>query len=115
MTEILPLWADALDQRGDSLLSRAEKVIMIILSGLGAGYWGYGLLLYLTIPGEYKYWFGMEMGFGVGLFLLFEVAILKKWINRRLTAWVLFFIVIILAIGSLYLIEALFQPRSEHF
>ncbi len=94
------------------MISRFEKVVLIILAGLGAGYWGFGLMLYLIIPGEYKYWFGIEMGFGAGMFLMYEVAILKNRINKRFMAWTLFFMVLILAIGSLYLIEAWFQPRT---
>jgi len=95
------------------VISRFEKVALIILSSLGAGYWGYGLMLYLMIPGEYKYWFGIETGVGAGMFLIYGVAIGKNRINRRLTAWALFFVVLIFASLIVYLIETWFQPRTE--
>ncbi|MBE0428693.1 MAG: hypothetical protein IBX61_02340 [Thermoleophilia bacterium] len=94
------------------MISRFEKIVLIILCGLGAGYWGIGLGLYLLIPGEAKFWLGIQGGIGVGLFLLYQVAVLKNRIRGRLAAWTLFFAVLALAVGSLYIIEALFQPTT---
>jgi hypothetical protein len=87
------------------LISRFEKVLLIILAGLGAGYWGYGLLLYLSIPGEYKPWFGIEMGAGVVLFFIYEFAIIKNKVMKRSTAWFLFCTVLIVALGLVIFIE----------
>lgn len=73
-------------------------MILIILSGLGTGYYGYGLLLVLMFPGEYYDSFHKqqtpllvaEAAIGLGLFLFFEIAILKNWIKKRRHVWPLF-------------------------
>lgn len=93
------------------MISRFEKIVLIILAGLGAGWWGYGLLLYLSIPGEYKPWFGLEMLVGTALFLIYDIAIIKRRIERRTSAWILFVAVLIIPLGLVYLIEGVFNIR----
>jgi len=41
----------------------------------------------MAIPGEYKYWFGIETAFGAGLFVLYEAAILRNRLKKRIAAW----------------------------
>ena len=100
------------------MISRFEKAILIILAGLGACYWGYGLMLALTIPYEYSYptskWFlfVIEMVIPIGIFLSYGLAILKKRIQRGRTAWPLFFAVLVFTILFTYLFETLFGPTG---
>ncbi|MBE0428695.1 MAG: hypothetical protein IBX61_02350 [Thermoleophilia bacterium] len=92
------------------MINRVEKIVLVILAGLGAGYWGIAVGLYILIPGEYKFWFFIEGAIGVSLFLLYQVAILKNRIRGRFAAWLLFIGVLMIAVISLYLIETLFHP-----
>mgnify|MGYP001574027738 FL=1 len=95
------------------MISRFEKAVLIILAGLGAGWWGIGLLLALSIPGEYNFnsnrnrWFlwMIENGVPVSCFLIYGWAILKNRITKRHIAWPLLLIIIIGAILFTYLFE----------
>lgn len=102
------------------MISRFEKVVLIILAGLGAGYWGYGLLLVLMIPGEYADYFNKykvlflitNRVIGTGIFLLFELAIIKNWIRRRRLAWPLFFVILAVVILITYFFEGVMVYRE---
>ncbi len=110
--------ADALNDKGGNVISRFEKVILICLAGLGAGYWGYGLLLLFIVPGDYNYyierfnWFlaVLEGIIGTGIFLSFELAIIKNWVKERRKAWSLFFIVLAGSVLYQYVYFKLFGP-----
>jgi hypothetical protein len=63
------------------------------------------------MPGDYEVWFAIEMGLGLALFLIYNYAVVKNSLQRRITAWAVLFVIFGLAIGSVYLIEALAHPR----
>ncbi|MHB1390609.1 MAG: hypothetical protein ACYCXF_05145 [Thermoleophilia bacterium] len=83
-----------------NVINRFEKVVLIIVAGLGAGVWGFGLLLALAVPYEYGYpalkWFltVAEQIIEVSIFLFFQLAIINGWIKGRRNVWLLFFIVL---------------------
>ena len=85
----------------------------MILAGLGAGFWGYGLLFVLLFPGEFADYFNkykvlfiiISKVIGTSVFLLFELAILKNWIRRRRRAWPLFFVILTGVILTTYFFE----------
>lgn len=84
------------------MISRFEKVILLILSSLGVGYWGYGLLLLIAVPGDYNYYTDrsdwllavLEGIIGATIFLAFEVVIIKNQVKERRKAWPLFLMVL---------------------
>ncbi len=98
------------------MINRFEKIVLVILAGLGAGWWGIGLVLALTIPGEYNYYnerykwvlWVIETGVPVGCFLMYNLAILKNRITRRRTAWPLLFALVAGTVLFTYLFETLF-------
>lgn len=100
------------------MISRFEKVVLIILAGLGAGYWGYGVVLLFMVPGDYNYyidrsnWFlaVLEGIIGAGIFLSFELALIKEWVKGRRKAWSLFFIVLAGSVLYQYVYFKLFGP-----
>ncbi|MHB1149815.1 MAG: hypothetical protein ACYC6B_06505 [Thermoleophilia bacterium] len=83
--------------------------MLIILTGLGAGYWGYGLFLVLITLGERAnhedLLFFTNRIIGTGMFVFFEVAIINKRIQRRLLAWSLFLVILVAAVAFTYLFE----------
>ncbi|MBE0428691.1 MAG: hypothetical protein IBX61_02330 [Thermoleophilia bacterium] len=99
------------------MISRFEKVVLVILAGLGAGYWGYGLLLVIMFPGEFRDYFHkwnvlillIERGIGFGLFLIYGLAIQKKWVKKRYLAWGLFVFTLLFAILLIIILDTIFD------
>ena len=85
------------------MINRFEKVVLVIRAGLGAGLWGFGLLLTRGVPYEFGYpkikWFlsVTEQVIGVSVFLCFQLVVIKSWIKGRRQAWLLFFTVVVSA------------------
>lgn len=100
------------------MISRFEKVILIILAGLGAGYLGFGLLLLLSVPGDYNFhnnkydWLlaFLEVLIIFSFFLSYELVIIKDLVRERRKAWLLFFLVIMGSVLFHYVYFQIFGP-----
>ena len=96
-------------------MRRFEKGLLILLAGLGAGYWGFGLLLVLMVPGDfsnpaYRYKVPLliiNRLMGTGLFAIFELAVIKNRIRSSRMGWLIFSAVLAGEVLGAYLIEGL--------
>lgn len=83
------------------MISRFEKIVLMILAGLGTGFWGYGLLFMLSYPREspdYVPWGIMESAIQISIFFIFGFATYKGWVKMRRFVWPLFLTVIVVSL-----------------